>query len=251
MVKRAFDLTVSGAILLIFSLPLAIIFAILKFTGEREAFYFQDRVGYKGRIIQVTKFVTMIKDSPNIGTQDITLKNDPRVLPVGKWLRKTKLNEFPQFWDVFIGKLALVGWRPLMPKGFADYPECVQREIVKVKPGLTGIGSLVFRDEEAIISKAQAEGRDLRVCYREDIMPHKGALELWYVEHQSFRTDIKILVATGVAVLQPGWKGYTHWFKDLPLPASRILQAHLGLIQPETMAVRRVLLRMPDSQPRC
>ena len=117
MIKRIFDLFVSGSVLLILALPLAIVIVILKLTGEREAFYFQDRVGYLGKIIKVTKFVTMVKDSPNMGTQDITLRNDPRVLPVGKFLRKTKLNEVPQFWDVFVGKLSLVGWRPLMPKG--------------------------------------------------------------------------------------------------------------------------------------
>ncbi len=163
MLKRLFDLVISGTILLVFSLPLLIIIIILKLTGEREAFYLQERIGFRGEIIKVTKFATMLKDSPNLGTQDITLRNDPRVLPLGRLLRKAKLNEFPQFWDVFIGKLSLVGWRPLMPQGFATYPEHVQREIIRVKPGLTGIGSLVFRDEEAVISKAQEQGRDLRL----------------------------------------------------------------------------------------
>ncbi len=224
MLKRTFDLLVSGCVLLVLAIPLAIIIVILKLTGEREAFYFQDRVGYLGKIIKVTKFVTMVKDSPNIGTQDITLKNDPRVLPVGKILRKTKLNEVPQFWDVFVGKLSLVGWRPLMPKGFADYPEYVREEIVHVKPGLTGIGSLVFRDEEAIIARAEREGRDLRACYREDIMPYKGALEVWYVANQGIVTDFKILICTAVAVMVPGWTGYAKWFPGLPQPESVIVK---------------------------
>lgn len=241
--KRLFDLLISGAILLIFSLPLAIIIVILKLTGEREVFYYQDRVGFGGRIIQVTKFATMVKDSPNIGAQDITLQNDPRVLPVGRLLRKTKLNEFPQFWDVCIGKLALVGWRPLMPKGFTDYPKSVQHEIVKVKPGLTGIGSLFFRDEEAIIARAQAEGRDLRACYRDDIMPFKGALEVWYVANGDLLTDFKILVATAVAVLRPSWKGYTYWFKNLPVPESLWLRSHFGITSPDAALTGRVLLR--------
>jgi lipopolysaccharide/colanic/teichoic acid biosynthesis glycosyltransferase len=228
MVKRLLDVLVSGLVLLLLSVPLAIITIILKLTGEREAFYLQERVGHTGKVIRVTKFATMVKDSPNIGTQDITLSNDPRVLPVGRLLRKTKLNEFPQFWDVLVGKLALVGWRPLMPKGFADYPEHVQQEIIKVKPGLTGIGSLVFRDEEAIITQAQMDGRDLRKCYRDDIMPYKGALEVWYVANQGLWTDIKILVGTTVAVLRPGWKGYASWFRDLPEPESRLIQSYLG-----------------------
>lgn len=229
MLKRMLDILVSGTILLVLSIPLAIIIVILKLTGEHEAFYFQERVGYLGKIIKVTKFVTMIKDSPNIGTQDITLRDDPRVLPVGKFLRKTKLNEVPQFWDVFIGTMSLVGWRPLMPQGFADYSEAVQKEIVKVKPGLTGMGSLVFRDEEAIISRAADEGRDLRACYREDIMPFKGALEVWYVSNAGILTDLKIMLGTAFAVLKPGWTGYLNWFADLPEPESPIIREYLGL----------------------
>jgi lipopolysaccharide/colanic/teichoic acid biosynthesis glycosyltransferase len=223
------DLFISGTVLLLLSPVLVVVIVILKLTGEREAFYFQDRVGFMGKIIQVTKFVTMVKNSPNIGTQDITLRNDPRVLPVGKFLRKSKLNEVPQLWDVFVGKLSLVGWRPLMPKGFADYPQWVQEKIVHVKPGLTGIGSLVFRDEEAIIARAQKDGRDLRQCYREDIMPFKGELESWYVDHPGIVTDFKILVATAIAVLFPRWRGFWNWFADIPKPHSQILQEVLGI----------------------
>ncbi len=230
MFKRLFDILVSGTILLLLSPLLLVVIVILKLTGEHEAFYFQERVGFLGKRIKVTKFVTMVKDAPNLGTGDITLRNDPRVLPAGKLLRKTKLNEVPQFWDVFVGTMSLVGWRPLMPQGFADYPQSVQTEIVKVKPGLTGIGSLVFRDEEAIISGAAAEGRDLRACYREDIMPYKGALEVWYVAHQGLWTDLKIMVATAVAVLRPGWTGYAGWFHDLPKPQSPIIREHLGMV---------------------
>lgn len=226
MLKRIFDLVVSAMVLLVLALPLSIVIVVLKLTGEREAFYFQDRIGFMGKVFKVTKFVTMIKNSPNIGTQDITLRNDPRVLPVGKFLRKTKLNEVPQFWDVFVGKLSLVGWRPLMPQGFADYPKFVQEKIVFVKPGLTGIGSIVFRDEESIITKAQSMGRDLRTCYREDIMPFKGALECWYVDNHSLWVDTKILVATAIAVLMPGWKGYRGWFHGLPKPESSLVREY-------------------------
>ena len=229
MLKRLFDVFVSGCLLIVLALPLSIVILILKITGEREAFYFQDRVGFLGKIIKVTKFVTMVKNSPNLGTQDITLRNDPRVLPVGKFLRKTKLNEVPQFWDVFVGKLSLVGWRPLMPKGFADYPQWVQDKIIHVKPGLTGLGSLVFRDEEAIIAKAQLEGRDLRSCYREDIMPYKGALESWYVDHHNLWVDVKIMVATAYAVLSPNWRGFRNWFDQLPDPESKVVREYMIL----------------------
>ena len=229
MLKRLIDIVASAFALCLLALPLSIVIVILKLTGEHEAFYFQERVGYRGKLIKVTKFVTMVKNSPNIGTQDITLKNDPRVLPVGRFLRKTKLNEFPQFWDVLIGNLSLVGWRPLMPKGFADYPVRIQEKIVNVQPGLTGLGSLVFRDEEAIIAKEEHEGGDLRACYRDHIMPYKGELENWYVDHQSIFLDIKILIATVFIVLSPKWRGYTAWFKSLPEPTSNIIREYMGL----------------------
>jgi lipopolysaccharide/colanic/teichoic acid biosynthesis glycosyltransferase len=227
MLKRLFDILVSGFFLLVLSPILLVVIVILKLTGEREAFYFQDRVGYEGEIIKLTKFVTMVKNSPNIGTGDVTVANDPRVLPVGRVLRKTKLNEFPQFWDVFVGKLSLVGWRPLTPKGFADYPEEMKPEIVKVKPGITGIGSLVFRDEEAIIGRAADLGRDVLTCYREDILPFKGALEVWYAINRNFFIDLKLLFGTAIAVLRPGWTGYRSWFKGLPEPKSELVRNYL------------------------
>jgi len=224
MSKRLFDVAVSAILLLIFAVPMLVIMAILKLTGEGEVFFRQTRIGCGGHPISITKFATMLKNSPQIGTQDITLPNDPRVLPLGKFLRKTKLNELPQLWDVLVGKLSLVGWRPLMPQGFALYPEPVQQEITKVKPGLTGIGSLVFRDEEAIIKAAQSQGRDLLECYRADIMPYKGALEVWYVANSGLRTDLQILVCTAIAVVRPGWNGYRRWFESLPQPASDLVR---------------------------
>jgi lipopolysaccharide/colanic/teichoic acid biosynthesis glycosyltransferase len=115
-----------------------------------------------------------------------------------------------------------------MPVGFAEYPQEVQTEIVKVKPGLTGIGSLVFRDEESIITRAAKEGRDLRACYRHDIMPFKGALEVWYTQNSNLVTDIKIMLCTAFAVLRPGWTGYRNWFQGLPEPKSEILRECLN-----------------------
>jgi len=227
MLKRLLDLFLSATVLLALAVPLVIIIFVLKVTGEREAFYFQKRVGFGGSLIYLTKFATMLKNSPNMGTQDITLRDDPRVLPVGKFLRRTKLNEVPQFWDVLVGKLSLVGWRPLMPQGFAEYPESVRREIIKTKPGLTGIGSLVFRDEESIIGVAQKQGLDLRACYRDDIMPYKGALEIWYVTNRGFWTDLKILTGTAIAVFRPEWHGYFQWFDGLPIPDSPLIQVHI------------------------
>lgn len=229
MLKRLLDIVVSGTVLLILALPFAVVMVVLRFTGEGEIFYPQERVGRAGKIFRVFKFATMLKDSPNLGSKEITVQNDPRVLPFGKLLRKTKINELPQFINVFKGDMSLVGWRPLMPVSFDEYSEEIQQKIIAVRPGLTGIGSVVFRDEESIVTLAKEQGRDLRETYREDIMPYKGALELWYAERPGLWQDLKILFATVIAVLVPGWQGYRNWFDGLPRPQSAFLTSHLGL----------------------
>jgi lipopolysaccharide/colanic/teichoic acid biosynthesis glycosyltransferase len=219
-VRRLIDILISGLTLVLLAPFYLLIMVVLRCTGEGEVFFRQDRIGQGGRLIRLTKFATMLKASPTLGAGDITVRNDPRVLPFGRFLRSSKLNELPQFWDVFTGNMSLIGWRPLLPTGFADYPQDVQAEILKIKPGLTGIGSLAFRDEEAIVARAETEGRDLRRCYREEIMPYKGALEVWYVSNRGFRTDFKILLGTVIAVLAPKWRGYRKWFSGLPVPES-------------------------------
>ncbi len=229
MLKRMLDIVVSGIVLLILAAPFLVIMVVLRCTGEGEVWYLQERVGRDGRIFRVFKFATMLRDSPQMGSKDITVKNDPRVLPVGRFLRKTKINELPQFINVFRGDMSLVGWRPLMPMSFEAYADDVKKQIVKVQPGLTGIGSIVFRDEESIVTQAKREGRDLRETYRDEIMPYKGALELWYADHAGLWTDLKILLATAIAVIVPGWTGYRRWFSDLPRPHSRFLAERLKL----------------------
>jgi lipopolysaccharide/colanic/teichoic acid biosynthesis glycosyltransferase len=227
-VRRICDIVLSGLALLFLSPVCLAIMVFLRFSGEGEVFFRQERVGLGGKLIRLTKFATMLKASPTLGAGDITVRNDPRVLPFGRFLRSSKLNELPQFWDVFIGKMSLIGWRPLLPGGFADYPQKVQAEILTIKPGLTGIGSLAFRDEEAIVAQAELNGRDLRCCYREEIMPYKGALEVWYVRNRGLVTDLKILLGTAIAVFWPKWRGYRTWFNGLPQPNSRIVRECLG-----------------------
>ncbi|MFP4145789.1 MAG: sugar transferase [Phycisphaeraceae bacterium] len=213
------DLLLSGlALLVVGPLILLPVMLILRFTGEHHVWYFQERLGLGGERFRVFKFATMRSDSEKIGTKDITLRNDPRVLPVGRVLRKTKINELPQLINIFKGDMSVVGWRPLMPKSFAYYPEHVQQRIVALKPGLTGIGSIVFRDEEQITEKSDKPPEDV---YREDIAPYKGELELWYQDHQSLLLDVKIILLTAWVVLRPQSMLYTRWLKDLPLrPAS-------------------------------
>jgi lipopolysaccharide/colanic/teichoic acid biosynthesis glycosyltransferase len=220
--KRAFDLVISATALLILAVPFGIIMVALRLSGEGKVWYRQERVGQGGVPFTVYKFVTMRENSERMGTKHITLRNDPRVLPMGRILRKAKINELPQLINVLKGDMSIVGWRPLLPDGFAFYPQHVRERIVRAKPGLTGLGSIVFRDEEALVARSQKDPFDL---YREDIAPYKGALELWYQDRWSIGLDLKIVVLTIWAVFFPDDRRYLRWLPGLP-PAPEVLSGH-------------------------
>lgn len=200
MAKRALDILLGSFVLLLASPIFLVVIAVLALTGEREVFYSQERVGRFGRTFRLLKFVTMIKGSSKMGTGTLTIPNDPRVLPVGKFLRKTKINELPQLWNVVRGDMSLVGPRPLACGDFDCYSEGIQRTVVKVRPGLTGVGSIFFRDEEERLARSELPPLD---CYRYEIAPVKGALEAWYVENQDLVLDVKLLALTAVVVILP------------------------------------------------
>jgi len=192
LIKRFFDIVFSLAGLVLLSPLLIPVIIILKLTGEHEVFYFQKRIGYKNREFAIWKFATMLKNSPSMGTGEITLRNDPRVTKVGKFLRITKINELPQLINVLKGDMSLVGARPLMKKSFDHYTDDVKQVVYNTPPGITGIGSVIFRDEEKMIS----DSKDIHIAYRE-IFGYKGELEKWYQQHFSFYTDFMILFLTG------------------------------------------------------
>lgn len=199
-------------------LPMAFpIIGILAVTGEREIFYAQERIGRGGRRFSLLKFATMLKNSPTMGTGTVTLAGDPRVLPVGRLLRKTKLNELPQVWNILRGDMTLVGPRPLAQQDFDCYSQEVQEKIVEVRPGLTGVGSVIFRDEEMLLARSR---RSPLEAYRREIAPYKGRLECWYVDHQNLWLDLKLLVLTVVVVFFPGNRCYEKWLPNLPKPYS-------------------------------
>jgi lipopolysaccharide/colanic/teichoic acid biosynthesis glycosyltransferase len=156
----------------------------------------------------------MLKDSPNLASGSITLVGDWRVTKPGKFLRKTKINELPQIINILKGDISLVGPRPLVTKTFTAYNEDVQSKIYNVKPGLTGIGSIIFRDEESIISAVTHE--DPHEFYKRVIAPYKGELEMWYQEHRSLYLDFQLIFMTAFVILVPTTKLYEKWFKDLP-----------------------------------
>ena len=197
-------------------LPLFIpIVVILLLTGEHKVFYLQTRVGYKNKDFKIIKFATMLSNSPNMGSGSLTLKNDPRVLPFGSFLRKTKINELPQILNIIIGDLSIVGPRPQMQVDFEKYSDDVQNKIYNVRPGLTGIGSIIFRDEESLISLA-AENENPHDFYKRVIAPYKGELEIWYHSHRSLFLDFQLIFMTAWAIVSPETRLYEKWFKDLP-----------------------------------
>ena len=177
---------------------LLIIICILSITGEKEIFYSQNRIGKGGEPFKLLKFATMLKASPQIGTGNITLKNDPRVLPIGKILRATKVNELPQLLNILRGDMSFIGPRPLTADRFSSYSNHQKLIISKLTPGLSGIGSIIFRDEERYL-KSEADAQHV---YDNIIAPYKGELEIWYEKNRSLLLYFILIFLTVVVVLR-------------------------------------------------
>ena len=217
--KRTLDIVLSFLALVVLAPFLLPVVIILRFTGEGEVIYIQERAGRGGNPFGLYKFATMLKNSPNIGAGEITIRNDPRVLPFGKFLRKTKLNELPQLWNIFIGDMSVVGPRPMVLNTYRNYPEMARQKLDTIRPGLTGIGSIVFRDEERYLA-----GRDKPMeFYRENIIPYKSDLELWFVANNTLWLYIKIIIVTAWVVIFPSSNIVDKVFDGIPpLPESVI-----------------------------
>lgn len=213
IVKRVIDFLVALVALIILTPILLPVVIALRLTGEGEIFYRQKRVGYKNSQFDILKFATMLKNSPNIGTGSLTVRGDPRVTPVGKYLRSSKVNELPQLVNVLKGDMSFVGPRPQMQVDYDIYPDHVRETIYDARPGVTGIGSIIFRDEERLLS---APGVDPRKFYEDKIAPYKGELEMWYLKRQSLFTDLRLMFLTVWVVLRPGSSIIYRTFPDLP-----------------------------------
>jgi lipopolysaccharide/colanic/teichoic acid biosynthesis glycosyltransferase len=213
IIKRLADIILSVIAILMF-LPFFIPIAILlKLTGEGYIFYFQSRIGYKNTRFRIWKFATMLKASPQLGTGSITLQNDWRLTPMGKYLRATKINEIPQIVNILFGDMSIVGPRPLMEVDFMKFSPEIQEVFYNVKPGLTGIASIIFRDEEQYFSGTDLDPHEYDKKY---IAPYKGALEIWYQQHCFLKTDLLIIFLTLVVVFSPKNQWAYKFFKDLP-----------------------------------
>ena len=214
--KRVFDI-LSSSVALIILLPLLLpIIILLRLTSEGEVFYFQERIGMHNKPFKIFKFATMLKNSSKMKGGHITVKDDPRITFMGGFLRKSKINELPQLLNIFLGHISVVGPRPVMRVSFNSYPKEIQKVIYNVKPGLSGIGSIIFRDEESIITKVKNEGGNIWDFYKNKIYPHKGELEIWYQKNKSFTLDIKLIFITLWVIFFPNSSIYYKLFTDLP-----------------------------------
>ena len=217
--KRFLDVVLSFLALVGLAPLLLPVVVILRFTGEGEIFYIQERAGRGGNSFGLYKFATMLKNSPNIGAGEITVRGDPRVLPFGRFLRKTKLNELPQLWNIFIGDMSVVGPRPMVLNTYAHYSEEARQKLNTIRPGLTGIGSIVFRDEERYL----ADRDEPMEFYREHIIPYKSDLELWFVDKNTLWLYIKIIFVTAWVVVFPSSNIVGKAFCGIPSPPDSLI----------------------------
>jgi len=195
--RRFFDIIFATIAIVLLSPLLIPIAVLLRFTGEGEIFYKQERIGKNAKPFYVFKFATMLKDSPNLGTGTVTVKGDPRILPMGIFLRKTKINELPQILNILFGDMSFIGPRPLTQRGFGAYSLEYQGVISKMRPGLSGIGSILLRNEEGLMSLSE----DPMKYYDDVILPYKGALENWYSSRQGLLTYFLLIFLTVWVVL--------------------------------------------------
>jgi lipopolysaccharide/colanic/teichoic acid biosynthesis glycosyltransferase len=191
MIKRGFDLIVSGVALLILSPVLAIIAVVVKADSPGPALFRQRRVGRFGRPFTMHKFRTM-REGERAPGYALTVGADPRITTVGAFLRRYKLDELPQLFDVFVGNMSLVGPRPEMSEYVERYPDEVRKKILSVRPGITDPASIEFRNESALLATAPDPER----MYVEEILPRKLASSTSYLSRRSLLSDIRLIFQT-------------------------------------------------------
>lgn len=189
IIKRIVDIVFSlcGLILL---LPLFLAIAIwIKCDSPGPVFFRQERVGYLGKLFRMHKFRTMFADASGIS---LTMNNDPRVTRCGRFLRRFKLDELPQLFDVLAGNMSLVGPRPEVPRYMAHYPEEIKKIVLSVRPGITDMAAIHFKDENKLLRSATDPEKD----YLEKILPLKIKLYQEYIANRSLALDLKLIFQT-------------------------------------------------------
>lgn len=197
MAKRLFDLLLSSIGLLLLAPLLLLIALLIKLDSPGPVMFRQERVGRFGKPFRIHKFRTMRHEPAGQGLQ-ITVGADRRITRVGGFLRASKLDELPQLLDVWLGDMSLVGPRPEVPRYVAHYPAELREKVLSVRPGITDIASIEYRDESAVLARAA----DPEHAYVHEVLPHKLALAARYVERSSLWLDVWLIWRTVVAILR-------------------------------------------------
>jgi lipopolysaccharide/colanic/teichoic acid biosynthesis glycosyltransferase len=193
--KRSLDSIASLFGLLLASPVLLIVAAVVKSTSPGPVLFWQERIGLGGLVFRIVKFRTMCRDADGPA---ITSAEDARVTAVGRWLRRLKLDELPQLWNVLKGEMSLVGPRPEVPRYVESYSSA-QRRVLTVRPGITDPASIAYRREEDLL----AGHADLDRYYREVVLPDKLEKNLEYLDRMSFTYDLLLLIRTTKAIILP------------------------------------------------
>ena len=196
MVKRALDLLVASLALLVLSPLMLAIAAWIRLDSPGPVFFRQERVGRHGVPFRIHKFRTMVADAPQRGPA-ITVGDDARITKAGRWLRRHRLDELPQFIDVLKGDMSLVGPRPEVPRYVAHYPAELRDAVLALKPGMTDPVSLAHLDESTLLAQAADPERE----YVEVLLPRKLALSLQYARGATPWSDLRVLWRTLRALL--------------------------------------------------
>ena len=197
MSKRLFDWVMSSLGLLALGPILVLIALAVKLDSPGPVFFRQERVGRFGQPFRIHKFRTMRHEPAGKGLQ-ITVGADRRITRVGHFLRASKLDELPQLLDVWQGTMSLVGPRPEVPRYVAHYPAALRDKILSVRPGITDIASIEYRDESAVLGRAA----DPEHAYIHEVLPHKLALAAAYVDRASVWLDIQLIARTLAAIVR-------------------------------------------------
>jgi lipopolysaccharide/colanic/teichoic acid biosynthesis glycosyltransferase len=192
--RRILDLSIAALVLLVFSIPMGIIAACVRLTSNGKALFSQKRVGRNGRLFRIYKFRSMVELRGDVTGVGLTKGGDQRVTPLGRWMRKFKLDELPQFYNVLRGDMSLVGPRPKLPQyaGISNMP---------YRPGITGSATIAFRSEEEILRHVAPQ--QINTFYAEHIKPKKAKLDVCYMCRATFYSDLRIVATTFLSCIVP------------------------------------------------
>ena len=223
LLKRLFDILISVVVIVLF-VPL---FGLIAYAVKRDTpgpvLYRGQRIGRYGKYFTIIKFRTMHETPESYSGPKVTAEDDPRVTPLGRWLRDTKLNELPQFWNVFKGEMSLVGPRPEDPEIAKTWPREVWKEVLSVRPGITSPASVQYRDEENMLSTSKVMQK-----YLQELSPDKSRMDQLYVRHRSFLLDLDILFWTAL-IMVPIINSYNPPEEFLFVgPVTRLIRRHVS-----------------------